>query len=144
MKKNALGRTGLEVTELSLGTLILGKIQANLSVEEGAKAVAKAKSVKPKSEPMPKCQCGAVMPSRRFRDFYRHVAECHPGGEIAGIPCQTCHKPVPFGLNPCHHYFEHNMRPPLGADFETQMREDYKVLKLVEETLTIVASSLEE
>ncbi len=42
MKKNALGRTGLEVTELSLGTLILGKIQANLSVEEGAKAVAKA------------------------------------------------------------------------------------------------------
>ena len=42
MKKNALGRTGLEVTEISLGTLILGKIQANLSVEEGARAVAKA------------------------------------------------------------------------------------------------------
>jgi predicted aldo/keto reductase-like oxidoreductase len=42
LKKNALGRTGLEVTELSLGTLIFGRIQANLSVEEGAKAVSKA------------------------------------------------------------------------------------------------------
>ncbi len=42
MKKNALGRTGLEVTELSMGTLILGRIQANLSVEDGARAVAKA------------------------------------------------------------------------------------------------------
>lgn len=42
MKKNILGRTGMEITELSLGTLIFGKIQANLPVEEGAKAVAKA------------------------------------------------------------------------------------------------------
>lgn len=42
MKKNVFGRTGLEVTELSLGTLIFGRIQANLSVEEGGKAVAKA------------------------------------------------------------------------------------------------------
>jgi predicted aldo/keto reductase-like oxidoreductase len=42
LKKNILGRTGLAVTELSLGTLIFGKIQANLSVDEGARAVAKA------------------------------------------------------------------------------------------------------
>ena len=42
MKKNVLGRTGLEVTELSLGTLILGRIQANLSIEDGAKPVARA------------------------------------------------------------------------------------------------------
>jgi predicted N-formylglutamate amidohydrolase len=32
----------LEVTELSLGTLILGRIQANLSIEDGAKPVARA------------------------------------------------------------------------------------------------------
>jgi aryl-alcohol dehydrogenase-like predicted oxidoreductase len=42
LKKNVLGRTGLEVTELSLGTLILGRIQANLSIEDGAKPVARA------------------------------------------------------------------------------------------------------
>ena len=42
MKRNVLGQTGMEVTELSLGTLIFGRIQANLSVEEGAKAVVKA------------------------------------------------------------------------------------------------------
>jgi len=42
LKKNVFGRTGMEITELSLGTLIFGKIQANLSIPEGAKAVIKA------------------------------------------------------------------------------------------------------
>lgn len=37
-----LGRTGIEVTELCLGTLILGVLQANLSPEEGAPAVRRA------------------------------------------------------------------------------------------------------
>ncbi len=37
-----LGKTGIEVTELCCGTLILGQLQANLPPEEGAKAVRRA------------------------------------------------------------------------------------------------------
>jgi len=37
-----LGNTGIEVSELSFGTLILGKIQADLTIEEGGQAVKKA------------------------------------------------------------------------------------------------------
>jgi aryl-alcohol dehydrogenase-like predicted oxidoreductase/NAD-dependent dihydropyrimidine dehydrogenase PreA subunit len=37
-----LGKSGLEVTELCFGTLVLGHLQANLSPEEGAKAVRRA------------------------------------------------------------------------------------------------------
>ena len=42
MKKNILGNTGVEVTELCFGTLILGALQANLTPLEGAKAIKKA------------------------------------------------------------------------------------------------------
>jgi len=42
MKKNVLGNTGIEVSELSFGTLILGKIQADLTVKEGGQTVKKA------------------------------------------------------------------------------------------------------
>jgi len=42
LKRNILGRTGLEVTELSLGTLILGRLQANLPIGDGAKPVTRA------------------------------------------------------------------------------------------------------
>ena len=42
MKLNALGKTGIKVTEISLGTLIMGKRQANITVEEGAIVVKKA------------------------------------------------------------------------------------------------------
>lgn len=42
MKRNILGKSGIEVTELCCGTLILGHLQANLSPEEGAKAVRRA------------------------------------------------------------------------------------------------------
>jgi aryl-alcohol dehydrogenase-like predicted oxidoreductase len=42
MKKNMLGNTGIEVSELSFGTLILGKIQADLTIEKGGQAVKKA------------------------------------------------------------------------------------------------------
>ncbi len=42
MKKNMLGNTGIEVSELSFGTLILGKVQANLTAEEGSRSVRKA------------------------------------------------------------------------------------------------------
>jgi aryl-alcohol dehydrogenase-like predicted oxidoreductase len=42
MKKNHLGRTGIEVTELSCGTLILGRLQADMTPEESAPALAKA------------------------------------------------------------------------------------------------------
>ena len=42
MKLNALGNTGIKVTEISLGTLIMGKRQANLTVEQGAVVVKKA------------------------------------------------------------------------------------------------------
>jgi len=41
MKRNILGNTGLRVSELSLGTLIFSKRQANLAVEQGACAVKK-------------------------------------------------------------------------------------------------------
>lgn len=89
-------------------------------------------------EYLPKCQCGALMPSRRFRDFYSHVVECHPGGEVAGIPCQTCQQLIPFGLGPCHHYMEHDVRPPFGPDFADQMQQDFIVLQKVTATLAIV------
>lgn len=42
LKKNLLGKTGIEVTELCIGTLILGSLQANLTPEEGAPAVRRA------------------------------------------------------------------------------------------------------
>jgi len=42
VKKNTLGNTGIQVTELSFGSLILGKIQqADLTVEEGGQTVRK-------------------------------------------------------------------------------------------------------
>ena len=42
MKQNLLGKTGIRVSELSLGTLIFSKMQAALTVEEGAQVVKKA------------------------------------------------------------------------------------------------------
>lgn len=42
LKKNHLGKTGIEVTELCCGTLILGTLQANLTSEEGAPAIRRA------------------------------------------------------------------------------------------------------
>jgi len=42
MKQNLLGKTGIRVSELSLGTLIFSKMQGALSVEEGARVVRKA------------------------------------------------------------------------------------------------------
>jgi len=45
MKQNFLGNTGLKVSELSLGTLIFAKMQAGLSVEEGARVVKKCRDL---------------------------------------------------------------------------------------------------
>ncbi len=42
MKRLLLGKTEIEVSELSFGTLILGRIQAGLTPEEGAPTVKKA------------------------------------------------------------------------------------------------------
>jgi len=42
MKKVKLSNTGLEVTELCFGTLTIGRLQARLSVAEGAKAIRSA------------------------------------------------------------------------------------------------------
>ena len=42
LQKNKLGSTDIEVTELCIGTLILGHLQADLTPNEGAKAVQKA------------------------------------------------------------------------------------------------------
>ncbi len=42
LSKNTLGNTGISVTELCLGTLIYGRLQADLPAEEGAKAVRRA------------------------------------------------------------------------------------------------------
>ena len=42
MKRNELGRTGLQVSELSLGTLILSKLQARLTIEESVPIIRKA------------------------------------------------------------------------------------------------------
>jgi len=42
LKHMVLGKSGLDVTELCFGTLILGHLQANLPPEEGAKAVRRA------------------------------------------------------------------------------------------------------
>jgi predicted aldo/keto reductase-like oxidoreductase len=45
MKRSELGNTGLEVTELCFGTLIFGKLQANISPEEGARAIRRAREL---------------------------------------------------------------------------------------------------
>jgi len=37
MKKYSLGKTGIKVTEMCFGALPIGPLQANISVEEGAK-----------------------------------------------------------------------------------------------------------
>ena len=42
MKKYSLGKTGIKVTELCFGVLPLGPLQANISVEAGAKLIRKA------------------------------------------------------------------------------------------------------
>lgn len=42
MKKNILGNTGLEVTELCFGTLPMGPLQKNLELSEGAELIAAA------------------------------------------------------------------------------------------------------
>jgi predicted aldo/keto reductase-like oxidoreductase len=42
LQKVILGKSGIEVTELCFGTLILGHLQANLTPDEGAKAVRRA------------------------------------------------------------------------------------------------------
>lgn len=39
MKKHSLGRTGIKVTELCFGALPIGPLQANISVEEGARLI---------------------------------------------------------------------------------------------------------
>jgi predicted aldo/keto reductase-like oxidoreductase len=44
MKKNILGRTGIEVTVLSIGTLTMSPMQRGLSVEEGAEVILHALS----------------------------------------------------------------------------------------------------
>ena len=42
MNKVQLGNTGLKVTELCFGTLTMGRLQARLSVAEGAKTIQRA------------------------------------------------------------------------------------------------------
>ena len=42
MNYKTLGKTGIEVSELSFGSLILGWLQADLTPEEGAPAIGKA------------------------------------------------------------------------------------------------------
>ncbi|PKM87976.1 MAG: aldo/keto reductase [Firmicutes bacterium HGW-Firmicutes-12] len=42
MKKNLLGQTGLEVTELCFGSLAMSPLQAKVSIEEGAAVIRKA------------------------------------------------------------------------------------------------------
>ncbi|MFH1625039.1 MAG: aldo/keto reductase, partial [Pseudomonadota bacterium] len=42
MKRNELGHTGLYVSELSIGTLILSRLQAGVTIEEGARVIKKA------------------------------------------------------------------------------------------------------
>ncbi len=39
MKKNSLGKTGIKVTEMCFGALPIGPLQANISVEKGAKLI---------------------------------------------------------------------------------------------------------
>ena len=42
MEKRLLGKSGLEVSRLAFGSLTVGPLQANLSVEEGARVIAYA------------------------------------------------------------------------------------------------------
>ena len=39
MKKYSLGKTGIMVTEMCFGALPIGPLQANISVEKGAKLI---------------------------------------------------------------------------------------------------------
>ena len=42
LKRVKLGRSGIDVTELCFGTLVLGRLQADLEPEEGAQSVRRA------------------------------------------------------------------------------------------------------
>ncbi|MDD4792371.1 MAG: aldo/keto reductase, partial [Firmicutes bacterium] len=42
MERRMLGRTGIEVSRLCLGTLTMGPLQANISQDEGARVICEA------------------------------------------------------------------------------------------------------
>jgi len=82
----------------------------------------------------PRCSCGQIISSRKMRDFYVHILECHPDAVIIGVPCRFCQKLIPFGLAACHQFMEHDLKPPFGGDFRKEMGNDYKVLARIGES----------
>lgn len=80
-----------------------------------------------------KCSCGQTIPSRKLRDFYLHVLECHPGGHVMGVPCSMCKELIPFGLDACHQIIEHGIKPPFHGDVYGEMQSDYEVLQRIRE-----------
>lgn len=80
-----------------------------------------------------KCSCGQTIPSRKLRDFYLHVLECHPDGQVIGITCSICKEVIPFGLDACHQIVEHGIKPPFRGDVYGEMQSDYEVLQRIRE-----------
>lgn len=80
-----------------------------------------------------RCNCGQIISSGKMRDFYGHVLDCHPEGQLLGVPCNVCGELIPFGLGVCHQVREHGIEPPLRGDFFGDMENDYEVLQKIRE-----------
>jgi hypothetical protein len=88
---------------------------------------------KNKVNPMRCSTCGQIISGGRICDFYQHVLEYHPDGQLIGFPCDICGELIPFGLGACHKVRDHGIEPPLRGDFYGDMRNAYEVFKKIRE-----------
>lgn len=87
-------------------------------------------SIIDKDNPL-RCNCGTLITSGKISDFYLHVIEQHPSGEIIGLACPICGELVPLFLGSCHEIIDHSIDPPFRGDFYFEMRKNHAVLQLV-------------
>lgn len=78
-----------------------------------------------------KCSCGELIASGEIRDYYIHVMEQHPDGQVIGLPCRICNELIPFMMATCHEIIDHSIDPPFRGDFYFDMQKDYAVLQLI-------------
>ncbi len=90
----------------------------------------------------PECSCGQKIQSRKFRDFYEHVLECHPDSKLLGFKCQFCNEIIPFWLGAGHDIIDHKIEPPLNGNAYAEMQLDHEVLvKIKKQKIQIVLPS---
>ena len=75
--------------------------------------------------------CGQIISSGRMCDFYQHVLEYHPDGQLIGFLCDICGELIPFGLGVCHKVRDHGIKPPLRGDFYGDMQNAYEVFQKI-------------